>query len=216
MMNKRYVRDEQINKPDDFVTFIMNDYLGRSGYVQKQVKGEWLWKEGAGFASAPKFIKYSYENGVIHIEAFIRTLWLPGVYGKELDFTGAYGALVKQSFKKEIESLINVLYQPLPTDVQNGQQPYSQMQNGPVQVQCFDTSQKAVWGLVFSILALVFSLLVPLIGLILGIFGISNSQKGKTSKNKGMATAGYVIGLIAVIISVIIWILNFVLTFALL
>lgn len=111
---KRYVREEQLNKPEDFVTFIMNDYLSKNGFTQKQVKGEWVWQEGIGMLSVPKFLKYSYENGVLHLEAWVKTPWLPGVYGKDQNLDGFYSAFIKQSYKKEIQTVIDVLYQPIP------------------------------------------------------------------------------------------------------
>lgn len=40
-------------------------------------------------------------------------LWLPGVYGKENDMSGFYGAVVKDMYKKDVEQLISLLHQPL-------------------------------------------------------------------------------------------------------
>lgn len=36
----RYVKDLVLNKPEDFVTFIMNDYLQKNQFVVSEWKGE--------------------------------------------------------------------------------------------------------------------------------------------------------------------------------
>ena len=214
--SKRFSVDLILNKPDDFVSFIMNDFLVKNGYTQKQVKGEWVWQDGIGMVSAPKFLKYSYQNGVIHLEAWLKTAWLPGVYGKDMDFTGAVGALIKQSYKKEIDNLIMLLNQPLPSDGQFGQtdgaavnQGMNGQSAGPILVQGVDNSKKAVTGFICSLIGCpVGFFLIPIIGLILGIFGIVSSSKALKSSKRGLAIAGLVIGILAIILSITMWILN--------
>lgn len=208
----RYIRDEQINKPDDFVAFIMNDFLTKNGFTQKQVKDEMVWQEGVGMLAPPKFFKYSYANGVVHIEAWMKTAWLPGVYTGENALTGFVGAVPKSAYKKSIEDLIGLLYQPLPSD-----NSYANMQSAgaaagvqpgqPVMVQGVDNSRYASLGLVFGIVSLV-GFLIPLIGIIFGCLGIVYGRKGKISSKKGMATAGFVLGIIGLVVSILMWILN--------
>ena len=36
----RWVRDEVLNQPADFVDFLMNDYLMKNGFKQTERKGE--------------------------------------------------------------------------------------------------------------------------------------------------------------------------------
>ena len=36
----RYVRDLVLNKPDDFVQFMMNDFLRKNSFVMSDWKGE--------------------------------------------------------------------------------------------------------------------------------------------------------------------------------
>ncbi len=205
---KRYVREEQINKPADFVTFIMNDYLSKNGFTQKQVKGEWVWQEGIGMLSVPKFLKYSYENGVLHLEAWIKTAWLPGVYGKDQDLEGFTAAVPKQSYKKEISTLIDVLYQPIPENNTYGSDENGNAVNTPIQVKTYDTKNKAVTGFVCSIIALVAMFLNVYLGIILACIGIVNSKKGMNSTKKGLATAGFVIGIIAIILCIVVGLLT--------
>ena len=204
---KRYVREEQINKPEDFVIFIMNDYLSKNGFIQKQVKGEWVWQEGVGMLTVPKFLKYSYENGVLHLEAWIKTAWLPGVYGKDMNLDGAVAAVPKQSYKKELQSLVDILYQPIPENNTYGIDENGNAINSPITVQCFDTKNKAITGFICSLVAFVAMFLNVYLGIILACFGIVNSKKGMTSTKKGLATAGFVLGIIAIVVCILIGIL---------
>ena len=67
----RWVRDEVLNQPADFVDFLMNDYLMKNGFKQTERKGEQVWKEGDGYFAMARFLKYSYINGVLHLEAWV-------------------------------------------------------------------------------------------------------------------------------------------------
>lgn len=128
----RYIREEMIQKPADFVDFIMADFLRKHGFTLVNINGEMVYQHGKGMITAPKYFCYRYANGIIHIEAWIKFAWLPGVYGKESDLNGYVGSVPKSAYKKDIEELIQVLYQPLPSDYQNpgGQNPYGQSPYG--------------------------------------------------------------------------------------
>ncbi len=113
----RYIREEMINKPQEFVDFIMQDFLTKHNFSPAALKGEQIYQDGIGMVSIPRFFKYYYVNGVIHLEAWTRTAWLPGVYGrKENDLRGYVGSIPKQAYRNDIEELLRVLKQPLPSD----------------------------------------------------------------------------------------------------
>lgn len=109
----RYIRNEVLNQPEDFVNFMMQDFLSKHGFEYKEFKGQMVYRAGGGFIELPKFFIWNYQNGIMHIEAWVRVLWLPGVYGKESDMGGFYGAVVKQMYKKDVDDLIQLLHQPL-------------------------------------------------------------------------------------------------------
>jgi hypothetical protein len=123
----RYIRDEAIGKPADFVDFIMSDFLQKYGFTLVNINGETVYQKGKGFLEMPQYFSYRYMNGVIHIEAWVKFAWLPGVYGKENDMSGFVGAIPKNTYRESIEELIRVLYQPLPDNRQN---PNGGMNNG--------------------------------------------------------------------------------------
>ena len=59
----RYVKDLVLNKPEDFVTFIMNDYLQKNQFVVSEWKGESAYRTGDALIEGYKYLKWSYENG---------------------------------------------------------------------------------------------------------------------------------------------------------
>lgn len=172
----------------------------------------------------PKFLTWGYQNGVLHIEAWTKNCWLPGVYGKENAMTGFMGCVPKGAYKKDIEELIGLMYQPLNTNGQPGMAPNGGMQGQPgmaqnqgqpgmniqqpVYVRGADMSRYASMALVFSILGFVFNVFMVILGIIFGAMGIVYGKKAMTSQKKGMATAAFVIGIIDIILAVIGWILN--------
>ena len=208
----RYVREEVLNQPDDFVNYMMNDFLTKHGFKYENFKGQMVYRAGGGLIELPKFITWSYFNGVIHIEAWVRVLWLPGVYGKENDMSGFYGAVVKDMYKKDVEQLISLLHQPLNQSAvqpgmsqQQGMPPQPGMpvspQNGPIMVQGVDTSRYANFALGFGIAGLVLSW--SWAGVFFNIIAIIYAVKGKTSAKKGRATAGMVCAIIGLAIVVL-------------
>ena len=212
----RYIREEVLNQPDDFVNYMMNDFLTKHGFKYENFQGQMVFRAGGGLIELPKFITWSYFNGVIHIEAWVRVLWLPGVYGKENDMSGFYGAVVKDMYKKDVEQLISLLHQPLnQAGMQSGMPPQPGMQpqpgmpqNGPILVQGVDTSRYANFALGFGIAGLVLSW--SYVGIVFNIIAIIYAVKGKSSAKKGRATAGMVCAIIGLVIVVLCFLGGFV------
>lgn len=236
----RYIREEFINKPQDFVDFIMKDFLQKHKFEQTTLDGETIWQDGTGMLSMPRFFKYFYQNGVIHLEAWTRTAWFPGVYGKkENDLSGFYGSVPKNAYRSDIDNLIQVLYQPLPGEQQYNQNPYYTQQDGyaqnvygqpvqnqpmgyaqpvpnqpmnygqpgaypnqPITVKGVDNKNLAVAGFVFSLLAIPFCFLNPFVGLLWAAIGTAYSHKSLESSKRGLANAGYIIGILTILISI--------------
>ena len=69
----RYVKDLVLNKPEDFVTFIMNDYLQKNQFVVSEWKGEPAYRTGDALIEGYKYLKWSYENGTLHLEAWMKS-----------------------------------------------------------------------------------------------------------------------------------------------
>ena len=129
----RYIRNEAIGKPADFVDFIMSDFIQKHGFTLVKINGEMMYQKGKGLLEMPQYFSYRYMNGVLHIEAWVKFAWLPGVYGKENDMSGFVGTIPKNAYKEDIEELIRVLYQPLPGEQQNPYGGYGQPMQGGMQ-----------------------------------------------------------------------------------
>lgn len=228
----RYIREVELKQPEDFVQYIMTDFLSKHGFKLVEFKGQQVYRAGGGLVEIPKFLVWGYRNGVFHLEAWTRNCWLPGVYGGENAMTGFMGCIPKEAYKNDIETLIGLLFQPLPPNAgmqpgmsgvstgQPGMQPgMSGVPTGqpgmppqPIYVRGADTSKYATMSLVFSLIGLL-GIFVPLVGIIFGAMGITYAKKGQTSEKRGMATAAFVIGIIAIVISVLSWALNILLLF---
>lgn len=53
----RYVREVVLNKPGDFVQFIMDDYLRKNGFVMSDWKGEPAFRTGDAAIEGYKYLK---------------------------------------------------------------------------------------------------------------------------------------------------------------
>ena len=84
----RYTNDLPLNKPVDFVQFMMNDYLSKNGFSTAEWKGQPVYRAGDPMLEGYKFMTWSYINGVLHVEA-----WLKGLFGGEMGLTGFVGCL---------------------------------------------------------------------------------------------------------------------------
>lgn len=231
----RYIREEVLNQPDDFVNFMMNDFLTKHGFKLVEFKKQRVYRAGGGWFEMPKFLVWGYQNGVFHIEAWARTLILPGVYGKEKDLDGVYGAVPKRAYKSDIDQLMLLLQQPVPGS-RNGMDPGMNgggngnmggqpvnpgYGNGPIIVQGVDTANYATQAMAFGIISLgasaigIIAMLAGIGidalfygGLLFGILGIIYARKGSSSSKRGKATAGLVCGILGTVISGIIVVLG--------
>lgn len=152
----------------------------------------------------------------MHLEAWIKSFGEHGV-------TGFYGALPKSELNSRVQTLVQLLSQeipatqaPIPTGATAADSFAKESPTpAPVPVAVHNPTNKATISLVTGILSILTSLFIPLIGVILGIIAISTGRVGKQSTAKGLASAGFVTGIIGLVIGAAIWILNFVLSFVL-
>lgn len=111
-MGKRFSTDFAVPHPADFVKFIAEDFFDKEGFKLIDYQGEAVWKKGIGMLTAPQFIKLSYQNGWIHLEAWIKFAVLPGVYCGEMGLDGFWGFAIKDALRGKVNTLISLLCQP--------------------------------------------------------------------------------------------------------
>lgn len=206
----RFKTEIQLNKPESFIDFIIKDFFSKEGFVNKEKDGESFWQYGTGLLTAPQFIKYTYENGVLDLEVWLKFALLPGVYCGEMGLKGFFGAAPKATLRKKIDQLITLVSQPLPTDMPLDDNYNLENENNivqPIQVLGHDTSSKASLSLIFGLISLI-GYFIPIVGIVLGCLGIVNAKKALRSSKAGLATAGLVISIIGIIISVLSWIIG--------
>ena len=93
----RYTYDLVLNKPEDFVQFVVNDFLQKNRFETADYNGEAVYRAGDPMVEGYKYLKWSYIGGVFHVEA-----WLKGLSG-EMDLDGFVGTLQKKPYKESLE-----------------------------------------------------------------------------------------------------------------
>lgn len=196
----RYRYDFVLNKPDDFVQFIMNDFLQKNQFTLTDYNGEAVYRAGDAMVEGYKYLKWSYENGSFHLEA-----WLKGL-GGEMDLDGFVGTLQKKPYKDSLEQLYEALKQPL-----SSPQGQTQSAHQGVPVYTVDNTSAATMALVFGVCSILISWLTPVVGVILGVLGVTRARLGKHSSFAGRAKAGKICSIVGLCFSIFIWVLNFIL-----
>ena len=195
----RYVRDLVLNKPDDFVSFMMNDYLQKNKFSMSDWKGEPAYRAGDAMMEGYKYLKWSYSNGTLHVEA-----WLKGSFGKEMGLTGFVATFQKKPFRDSLEQLYSALQQDISQ---------AQGSGGAIPVQTVDNSSAATMALVFGIISVILGFIWPLGAIIVAVLGYSRARMGSGSSKAGMAKAGQILSIIGVVIALVMWILSIILLF---
>lgn len=203
----RYIKDLTLNKPDDFVSFIMNDYMQKNSFEMTDYNGEICYRAGDAMVEGFKYLKWNYAGGVLHLEA-----WLKGTFNKEMDLDGFVGCLMKKPYKQSLEQLMTVLQQELPTDQMNQQAQEAQgsytTPAQPIQVETVNNSKAATLALLFGILALVLAFVSPIFSIICGCLGFAQGRMGAGSSEAGKAKAGKIMSIVGMILAVVMWVVN--------
>lgn len=204
----RYIQDVYLGKPDDFVHFMMNDYLQKNGFSMSDWKGEPAYRAGDPMLEGYKYLKWSYVNGNFHLEA-----WMKGTFGGEWDLDGFVGCAQKGPYKNNLNQLIATLQQELPRmDMQNGAANSADGASAPVAptvipVQTVDNHKAATLSLVFGILSLVFCC-SPIFSIIFAVLAFSQSRMGQGSSKANLAKAGKICAIVGLCFAAGLWILS--------
>lgn len=205
----RYINNLLLNKPADFVAFMMNDYLQKNGFSMADYKGQPAYRAGDPFLEGYKYIIWGYDGSMLHVEA-----WLKGPFGGEMDFTGFVASLQKKPFRESLEQLFYLMNQPLPGEqplaASYGQQaaPYAQSgpypAGAPIPVQTVDNSGPAVWALVFGVLSVLTCIFIPYFSIIFSVLGVNKARLSGGSSKAGVAKVGQVLSIIGAAIAAVV------------
>lgn len=107
----RYQLNFPANRNDQDAQNVIGQYLTQEGFSMVMYKGEYVWKKGVGFLTAPQYVKATCQNGWVYLEAWIRFAILPGVYLGEMGLTGFFGAVPKKMLRDRVNMLASLLSQ---------------------------------------------------------------------------------------------------------
>lgn len=197
----RYQKDLKLDKDEGFVSFMLNDYLKKNQFTPFDYKGEQVYRAGDPMVEGYKYMKWSYENGTLHVEA-----WMKGLF-KEMGLDGFVGCLQKKPFKESLEQLYSLLQQDIqiPEGAQSGDGPTA------VGVTTVDNTGAATMALVMGILSVVLALFMPLLGVLFAVLGFNRARLGMGSSKAGLAKAGKILSIIGLVAALVLWLLNIIL-----
>lgn len=194
----RYVKDLVLNKPEDFVSFMMNDYLQKNQFAMSDWKGEAAYRAGDPMMEGYKYLKWHYSDGTLHLEA-----WLKGSFGGEWNLDGFVGTLQKKPYRASLEQLFEAMQQEIPAGTQDGR---AAAQGIPVQT--VDNTKAATLALVLGLVSVALGILWPLIGILCAVVAFSQARMGSGSSKAGMAKAGKILSIVGVVLAIVVWVLS--------
>ena len=71
-MKNRFVKDISLNVPAEDVEGLMQNFLSENRFYRTDWNGEACWAADRGICEKYQLFLYSYKNGTLHIEAWLR------------------------------------------------------------------------------------------------------------------------------------------------
>ena len=200
----RFVRDLVINQPDDFVHFIMNDYLQKNQFIMADWKGEPAYRAGDAMLEGYKYLKWFYSNGALHLEA-----WIKGTAGGEWDLDGFVGCMAKKPYKESLEQLFVTLQQPVPVSqgMQNPQGARGMPNPQPIPVHTVDNTKAATMALTFRHIKPCVLLDTDRQHYICVPWNIEG-ENGSGSSKASQAKTGKILCIVGLVLAIVLWIAN--------
>ncbi len=178
----RHIEHIHLDKPDDFVLTVMNNYLQKNGFSLSDLKGESVYRTGDRFSEGYRYLKWSYTNGVLNLEA-----WLRGPFGGECNLNGIIHYDRKVLYKQSLEDLLATLKQTAP-------------------VHDTDSERMAVLSLLLGIMA--FICFNPVLCVIFAVLSLTLAQIGLHSGRAGWAKAGRICSTVSLLTTSIVCLMN--------
>lgn len=105
----RYHNEFISSKSDSQLQIIADDYFSKEGFKLINYKGQMVFKKGVGFLTAPQYIRLSFQNSNVVLEAFLKYPILIGVYVGEMGLKGFFAAVPKGLLKSKVATLESLL-----------------------------------------------------------------------------------------------------------
>jgi len=178
----RHIEHIHLDKPDDFVLSVMNKYLQKNGFSLCDRKGESVYRAGDRYLDGFRYIKWSYIDGTLNLEA-----WIAGPFDGEWGLKGFVNYSQKQLYKRSLEKLAASLQEIAPV--------YSN-----------DGRKAALFSFAFGALALV--CMNPAFCLVFAPISTSLAQMGLISNLSGWARAGRICAIVSLLTTSIVCLMN--------
>ena len=187
----RRVRDIELNKPVEFVTFIMEDYLRKYRFQKVRWKRkEWVYRSPYDIIDGQYFLKWSYQNEVLHLET-----WYYGNFGFEhANRAPSTRHSAMHPFESSLMELFQVLKQEHPE--------YAAM-NQAMAVTEPDYELAATLSVLLGGLGFTLLFSYPPGGIAFGLAGFFQGKKGLASSKFKRAWAGIIGNFILLVLSFI-------------
>ena len=105
----RYIKEIELGIAPEKVEEILEDFLQENTFYKTTWKGEACYTADFSVIKEVQFLKYSYENGVLHFEA-----WLRNGASKEQGLTGMGAMDLKKPYLEAVLSLLGRCIQESP------------------------------------------------------------------------------------------------------
>ena len=105
----RYIKEIELGIAPEKVEEILGDFLQENEFYRTTWKGEACYTADFSVLKEVQFLKYSYENGVLHFEA-----WLRDGASKEQGLTGMGAMDLKKPYLEAVLSLLGRCIQESP------------------------------------------------------------------------------------------------------
>lgn len=178
----RHIEHIQLDKPDDFVLSVMNNYLQKNGFVMSDLKGESVYRAGDRFSDGYRYLKWSYTEGALKLEA-----WLRGPFGSECNLKGPLHFDKKVLYRHSLEELIAALQQTAPLHKSNHE-------------------IAAISSLIFGVFA--FISFHPVLCVIFATIAVTLAKIGLRSGKAGWAKAGRICATVSLLTTSIVCLMN--------
>ena len=105
----RYIKEIELGIAPEKVEEILGDFLQENEFYRTTWKGEACYAADVSIVKEVKFLKYRYEEGVLHFEA-----WLRDGASKEQGLTGLASITLKKPYLDVVISLLGRCIQEAP------------------------------------------------------------------------------------------------------
>ncbi len=178
----RYTEQIQLDKPEEFVLSVMNNYLQKNGFIMSDLKSESVYRAGDRYSDGYRYLKWSYVNGVLKLEA-----WIQGPFGMECNFNGFLHYDRKVLYKHSLEKLIAKMQEKSPT---------------------YTASYERCAWLAFATGVLAFICFNPIICIIFAPVSVTLARIGLRSNRAGWAKAGRICAIVSLLTTSIVSFMN--------